>query len=730
MKLKIYPKFQNALPPLSPDEFKNLEQEIRCAGSLNIPIEVWNGKIVDGHNRFFICKKLNITIPDDKIKVLDFADEDEVVSYIRKKQKSQRNLNKISTHYVIGDEYNIRKKKHGGDKKSSGQNDHLKTSEIIAQEFNVGEKTIRRAGIFADDLNNLETNVGVDYKNMILNEQIKSTFDDIHYILEFEPAKQKEILEFSFKKKLPLRLVLRNYRKTEYIDVMPLDRSLLNQIKDIVKKSNPDGDVIEIVVKHKDGKWIPHGRIKGKVEKSMQQQLKSFVEMYNLNGNFEKVIWHFGEDSISTQIESTNKRHSAYIQLNNIFHCFVPDTKIGISETSDLLKLINKMNHDISIELKLMGGFQYLYFVSPGRNSFHRLTDHRKIIEIDFEKPEIKLDLKLKLTDEQRKKIIAAGTGLKDFSFISIPDEKMILLTDSENKKMRTIQIDFDQVINSQPIVLDGKFVLDILQVSKDPVLIDISMNQNAALIEVWRDDVKATYVTRTENNDFDFSKVFNNQIPESSPAHPNIVYRMVDLGLEESEAIDIYMKDWKYVHRNKRVDARTNHGKNFDYYILQKIDLVTKHVNESDKTYLSTYFRNSIEYNWNLEDLLKEIATSKYRSKKSKNSREKNKLIRELDSLQNKYDNVISNVSKSIFEKQSDLVDKYIDKNLMMYDDRRSPLENYNSNFLVRNKCNEELQRDFPETYNTESIVSLKNDIEQINESLRYFEFEGLFDE
>jgi len=54
-----------------------------------------------------------------------------------------------------GDLYNRRKRKHGRPVKGdelSGQDDHLKTADIVAQEIEVSPKTVRRAGEFAQVL--------------------------------------------------------------------------------------------------------------------------------------------------------------------------------------------------------------------------------------------------------------------------------------------------------------------------------------------------------------------------------------------------------------------------------------------------------------------------------------------------------------------------------------------------------------------------------------------------
>ena len=52
--LKIDPEFQSQIPPLTDDEFKQLEENILKEGKLLSPLIVWGNTLVDGHNRYAI----------------------------------------------------------------------------------------------------------------------------------------------------------------------------------------------------------------------------------------------------------------------------------------------------------------------------------------------------------------------------------------------------------------------------------------------------------------------------------------------------------------------------------------------------------------------------------------------------------------------------------------------------------------------------------------------------
>ena len=60
-ELKIDPELRDLLPPLTNEEYKQLEKNIIENGfDKNFPIMEWHGFIVDGHNRYSICKKHGI----------------------------------------------------------------------------------------------------------------------------------------------------------------------------------------------------------------------------------------------------------------------------------------------------------------------------------------------------------------------------------------------------------------------------------------------------------------------------------------------------------------------------------------------------------------------------------------------------------------------------------------------------------------------------------------------
>jgi len=86
----IDPAFRALIPPLSAEEYSQLEYNIVTSKKCRDALVVWDGTLVDGHNRMEICARHGITF---EIKEMDFASQDEAMIWILDNQLGRRNLN-------------------------------------------------------------------------------------------------------------------------------------------------------------------------------------------------------------------------------------------------------------------------------------------------------------------------------------------------------------------------------------------------------------------------------------------------------------------------------------------------------------------------------------------------------------------------------------------------------------------------------------------------------------
>lgn len=151
--LRIDPEFRDKIPPLTEDEFRQLEENIVRDGEIYEPIIVWHGVIVDGHNRYKIAQA-HPEIPY-RTKEMFFPDKWAAFDWMYSKQLGRRNLSDENRTYCMGKMYEARRKSRGGDRKSEVfskyQNDSLKkdTATAIAEETGVTRATVQRAGKYA-----------------------------------------------------------------------------------------------------------------------------------------------------------------------------------------------------------------------------------------------------------------------------------------------------------------------------------------------------------------------------------------------------------------------------------------------------------------------------------------------------------------------------------------------------------------------------------------------------
>ena len=201
MDLKIDPEFAGKIPPLTDDEYRQLEENILTDGRVINPLIVWRGVIVDGHNRYRIVQE-HPEIPYD-IFEKEFSDRFAVIAWICKNQLGRRNLTPEQRKYLIGKQYEAEKAsvpnaagKNQFSEEVGGQNDHQpaseKTSERIAKEIGTSERFVRRAEEFARGVDAAEEAIP-GMKQEILSGKLKGTDQAIRAIGKAEPEQREEM---------------------------------------------------------------------------------------------------------------------------------------------------------------------------------------------------------------------------------------------------------------------------------------------------------------------------------------------------------------------------------------------------------------------------------------------------------------------------------------------------------------------------------------------------------
>jgi hypothetical protein len=82
-------KFKGLIPPITEDERAQLEHNILESGECRDALILWNGVIIDGHNRLEICMKHGIKFG---VREMEFASREDVMVWIIENQLGRRNL--------------------------------------------------------------------------------------------------------------------------------------------------------------------------------------------------------------------------------------------------------------------------------------------------------------------------------------------------------------------------------------------------------------------------------------------------------------------------------------------------------------------------------------------------------------------------------------------------------------------------------------------------------------
>ena len=204
LHLNIDPEFASIIPPLREDEQRQLEENILADGVVINPLIVWNGVIVDGHNRYRILQKH----PEIQFTTYEkaFSDRYEAIAWICKNQLGRRNLTPQQFKYLVGQQYEAEKctsnyngnRFTSGDKSRCVQNEHTykpeRTAERIARENNLSDSYVRRAEHFAKGVDAAEEAVpGI--KQEILTGSIKPTEKAVAAIAKAPPEERPALVQ-------------------------------------------------------------------------------------------------------------------------------------------------------------------------------------------------------------------------------------------------------------------------------------------------------------------------------------------------------------------------------------------------------------------------------------------------------------------------------------------------------------------------------------------------------
>ena len=203
-KIEIDEKFATLIPPLSAEERQQLEANIVEHKGARDPLVVWSQDgdltLIDGHNRYEICTRLVLPFTIHEMK---FSSRDTAADWIDRNQLGRRNLHPDAFTLILGRRYNRAKKAEGGRTDRTfgeGKVSTPKTAEKLASEHGVDEKTVRRAGKFADAVEKTKV-IAPDLEVLVSSGKAppKAAVVKAAELLEKNPEGARQIIEGSKK---------------------------------------------------------------------------------------------------------------------------------------------------------------------------------------------------------------------------------------------------------------------------------------------------------------------------------------------------------------------------------------------------------------------------------------------------------------------------------------------------------------------------------------------------
>jgi N6-adenosine-specific RNA methylase IME4 len=189
MKLKINNQFKQFIPPLMDEELRLLEASIIESGCRD-PIVVWNETIIDGHNRYAICKKHGIEFA---IVEMEFNDAEAAMDWMDSNQLGRRNLTPDQRSLLRGRRYNRTKKAQGGTGANQHKSRHAEvaplqnTAATLAKQHGVSERTIKNDGKKAEAIEQLAKTKPESAKAVVDG---KKKFNEVAREIKLEEVKE------------------------------------------------------------------------------------------------------------------------------------------------------------------------------------------------------------------------------------------------------------------------------------------------------------------------------------------------------------------------------------------------------------------------------------------------------------------------------------------------------------------------------------------------------------
>lgn len=203
-QLKIDPDFRDIICPMTQAERLQLEDNLLADGCRE-PLIVWNGTIIDGHNRYEICHRHKIPFA---IRELQFDCKEAAIAWICANQLGRRNLTEETRKFLIGMQYESEKVANSM-RNAQGINQyteiesprHSKTGSIrhitalrVAEEHALSHATVQKYGAFTRAVSEIQKKAP-DIAANILSGRYKISHQNVVILSQMSPENMLRVGE-------------------------------------------------------------------------------------------------------------------------------------------------------------------------------------------------------------------------------------------------------------------------------------------------------------------------------------------------------------------------------------------------------------------------------------------------------------------------------------------------------------------------------------------------------
>ena len=214
-------EFKNLLPPLSAEDFENLEKSILSDGCRD-PLVIWQEEriLIDGYHRHEICTKHGLSF---KIEKKSFANRDAALDWMIENQRIRRNMNRFQwAEVILKRKESIAAKAKMNQKAGGGA-----VKQKSAKPVNTLERLAKLSGISRFTLQQ----VAFILKHADQNTIGKLRKGDVHYSINGVSEELRELID---KKKTKKSVATKSKRRNHKPTSRPIPKASTEPSNDIV----------------------------------------------------------------------------------------------------------------------------------------------------------------------------------------------------------------------------------------------------------------------------------------------------------------------------------------------------------------------------------------------------------------------------------------------------------------------------------------------------------------